>query len=226
MKDLVLGSEGKYLGAKWERVDLHLHSPGSYSFTLPNGTNLENDHDQLVGKYIQTLFDQGIQIAAITDYQGIQNSWFADIRQVAGDRGIVIFPGAELSFKTGKYGLHVLAIFPMDASPEAVNTAIQALDENPGNPLVGSDGKHRDIDPAVNIKDSLRRFRESTHAILIPAHPGNDGGLFKSYSVMDAAEIIQFVEPDAIEAFSNSDRQRIASTGVVSRTILDRIASV
>src|SRR5450759_143838 len=113
MKDLVLGLEGTYLGAKWQRVDFHLHSPGSYSFALPNGTNLEKDHDQLVEKYIQALVDHGIQIAAITDYQEIKNGWFDDIQRIGGDRGIVIFPGVELSFKTGKYGLHILAIFPM-----------------------------------------------------------------------------------------------------------------
>lgn len=215
-----------YIGAKWQRLDFHLHSPGSFSFTLPSGLNLENDHNQIVSQYVQALVNQGIQIGAITDYQGIHTRWFSDIQQASKQNGIIIYPGVELSFNIGKHGLHILAIFPLGIDQDAINTAIQALDIDPAEPLIGKDGKHRNIDPASNFKETLAKFREKNHAILIFAHPNNDSGLLKSCSFRDAAEIINHVIPDGIETFSDVDKQKLLSTGVFSKNTLDRLSSV
>ncbi|MCZ7547632.1 MAG: AAA family ATPase [Anaerolineales bacterium] len=216
----------QYYGARWVRVDFHLHSPGAFSFKHPNGINLGKDQPKIIARYVQQLVDQDIRIAAITDYQGIRSEWFLPIQKAAQDCNIVVYPGVELSFKLGKHGLHILAVFPSDIAPETINMAVQALDTKPHEPLIGQDGKHRDIDLAKNIKEALISFRQSTQAVLIPAHPNNDDGLFKSCSSRDAAEIIHTVRFDAIESFSNAEQKKMVSTGVLTREAVEQIASV
>lgn len=219
-------SKNQYQGAQWVRADFHLHSPGAFSFKFPDGVNLDKDRDQIIDQFVRQLDSQDIRVAAITDYQGVRAEWFTPIQNAARQRGIVVYPGAELSIKQGKHGLHILAIFPYDADTGTVNMAIQALDAKPHEPLIGKDGKHRDIDLAKNIKDALPTLRDLTHALLISAHPGNDDGLFKSCRPGDAAEIIQSVQFDAIESFGESERRKVMSTGVLSQDFVNRIAGV
>jgi len=215
-----------YQGARWLRVDLHLHSPCVRTFRLSSGMDPERDKPQIVERYVRQLADQNIQIAAITDYQGIGPEWFLPIRDEAQKRGIVIFPGAELSFEGPKHGLHVLAIFPLTADPDAIDRAIYAMDRNPSTSLVRQDGSHRDIDPREDIKDAVRKFREDTKALIILPHPNDENGLFKSYRAQDAAEFLREVKPDAVEFFSEDDKHWLLSTGVLSKGDLQRIAPV
>jgi len=223
-------SEKEYRDARWVRVDLHLHSPGVPTFTLPAGLTTEKkDLEQIVDQYVQQLADQGIQIGAITDYQGLRTEWFDAIRTKAGEFGIVILPGTEVSLKVGKYGLHILAIFAYDTPPEKINQALTALDRNPTEPLIRDDGSHRDIDPRDNYKDAILRLKNqfAPPPLLIVAHPTDSNGLLKSLSPQEAAEFIRDVQPDAIEGpLSEGDKRRLISTSILRRDQLERIAVV
>ena len=211
-------------------MDLHLHSPGVPTFTLPAGLTTEKkDLEQIVDQYVQQLADQGIQIGAITDYQGLRTEWFDAIRTKAGEFGIVILPGTEVSLKVGKYGLHILAIFAYDTPPEKINQALTALDRNPTEPLIRDDGSHRDIDPRDNYKDAILRLKNqfAPPPLLIVAHPTDSNGLLKSLSPREAAEFIRDVQPDAIEGpLSEGDKRRLISTSILRRDQLERIAVV
>jgi len=223
-------SEKEYRDARWVRVDLHLHSPGVPTFTLPAGLSTEKkDLEQIVNQYVQQLANQGIQIGAITDYQGVRTEWFDAIRTKAGEFGIVILPGTEVSLKVGKYGLHILAIFARHTPLERINQALTALDRNPAEPLIRDDGSHRDIDPRDNYKDAILRLKNQfdTPPLLIVAHPTNSNGLLKSLSPQEAAEFIRDVQPDAIEGpLSERDKRRLISTSILRRDQLERIAVV
>jgi len=48
------------VGAIWRCADLHLHTPGVHIFA-------DQDVDRLVGA--------GIEVAAVTDYQGVRPEW-------------------------------------------------------------------------------------------------------------------------------------------------------
>lgn len=219
--------ERKFEGARWVRVDLHLHSPGASSFTFPPGVDAKQP-DQVVAQYVEQLKQQGIEIAAITDYQQIRTEWFLPIQEAALKEGIYVYPGVELSFggaTGGKYGLHVLAIFPFDAKVEEVNRLIDKLDDD-SQSLVGLDGRHRDLIPKGRILDCLQRLRRETSCLIIFPHPNDSNGLFKSFQPADVAEILAAVRPEAIEELSGKDCERLRSTQRISDEVLARIACV
>ncbi len=211
-----------YAGARWVRIDLHLHSPGSKSFTFPPGKSA-SQRDQVVAKYVEQLRSQGIEVCAITDYQQIHADWFTAIRERAREEGIYVYPGVELSFggdKAGKYGLHVLAIFPCEADVASINQIIRNLDDRPGEPLIG-----RDLVPKDGIGEFLRRLRSETRCILVFPHPNDDKGLLKTYRLKEAAELLALVRPEAVEDF-DGHRSRLLPTGKISGDVLARIATI
>lgn len=216
----------EYGGARWLRTDLHLHTPGAFSFKLPNGLDPVTDRDAIIERYVQQLVDQQIEVAAITDYQGVRIDWFAPIQQRAAERGIVIYPGAEISFNFPKYGLHVLAIFPLETDLAAINRCIHGMDVNPAHELIGPNGEHQDISAKGRVQDELLHLRQSTKCILILAHPNDSSGIFKSCSLKDAAEFIRDISPDGIENFEQKDRKRLTDNGGFSTREIDRIACV
>ncbi|QUL99314.1 MAG: AAA family ATPase [Candidatus Fermentithermobacillus carboniphilus] len=222
---------GNYQGSRWVRVDFHLHTPGVNSFRCPNGLDPRNEahKSQIVRDYVRQLHDQGIKLAAITDYNGIRKSWFMPIRDEAAKLGIVVLPGTELDFgpgSAGKRGLHVLAIFDAKTDPDAINRVINSVDRNVADPLFGDDGSHREIEPADGVEKAIKEIRRQLSPIIILPHPNDDKGLFKSYSLQGQAKFICDIEPHAIECFEDTDRQRLLSTGAISKDVLNRVASV
>jgi len=216
-----------YRGARWVRADLHLHSPGTYHFTFPQDLNV-NQRGLIVKQYVEQLKLQGIEIAAVTDYQQIRSDWFMPIQKAAKEQGIYVYPGVELSFggaSAGKGGLHLLAIFPYESDLKKTNHAIDKMLDNPNEPLILKDGNHRDLKPS-SLTDLLPRFYHETNCLFVFAHPNDSSGIFKSYSTGEAAELLVHVLPDAIENFDEKDRQRLADTNKISREALDRIACI
>jgi len=208
--------EKEYRGARWVRVDLHLHTPGVCSFRCPPGLDPINpEHkEQIIEQYVEQLVQQSIQVAAITDYQRIRPEWFEPIREKARERGIWVYPGAELSFEEGKHGLHILAIFPYGTDISGIQNAILSLDRTPSEPLIREDGSHRDIQSKEALGEALKRLRDQLQPILIVAHPGDSSGLFKSYPPKRAAEFLMEVCPEGIEGLGEKDRQRLRSAGL------------
>ncbi len=220
----------EYRGARWVRVDLHLHSPGAFSFTFPSGLDA-SQRDQVVAQYVRQLKQQGIEIAAITDYQQIRTHWFEPIREAARKEGIYVYPGVELSFGAGtggKYGLHVLAIFSYNADVTQINRAIdKLLDDKANKPLVDADGNHRDLAPKESLITCLRRLRQETSCLIIFPHPNDSSGLFDSFTAGEAAEILAEIRPEAIEEPRDKDYcRRLRSTQRISDEVLARIACV
>lgn len=222
-------TDSSYHGARWLRVDLHLHSPGAHSFTFPPGLSAAQ-RDAVVAQYVQQLKAQGIVVAAITDYQQIREAWFAPIREAARQEGIFVYPGVELSFGggvAGKHGLHLLAIFPYDAKVGDINRLVdKLLDNDAAEPLIGSDGQHRDLKPKESLAVCVRRFRREAGCLLIVPHPNDSNGLFTSYKPGEAAQLLAEICPDAVENFGDNDRKRLAGTGKVAEAVLSRIAAI
>ncbi len=214
-------------GANWQRIDLHLHTPGVSTFHSPDGANLNTaaGRSAVAKAYVDQMRSADISVGALTDYNGIHSNWLEAIRAEAENVGVRILPGAELSFKMGKYGLHILAIFPDDSDVEQVNAFLRALDRDASKPLF-SDGAHRDIDAKVHPADALRDLREKLNCLLIPAHPGGTDGICKSLQPGDAAKLLKDIEPDALEHCSDADVRKLQSTKVLDPRFFEHLALV
>ena len=143
-------------GANWRRLDLHLHSPNVPGFVPPKGTKRE-DGKGLFDTYVEQLASQGISIAAITDYNGVNIEWFEIAAAKATNRGVTLMPGVEMTFKQSKHGLHILAILSGDTDLKGLNTYLRSLDKTPATPLFDNHGSHRDIE----LKKSTKQLRDS-----------------------------------------------------------------
>ncbi|MHB0875042.1 MAG: TrlF family AAA-like ATPase [Anaerolineae bacterium] len=213
-----------YQGAQWTRVDLHLHTPGCHTFHLPNGLDPERDRDQLVAMIVAQMVKQGIEIAAITDYQTVHSEWYVPIRDQARMEGIVVYPGAELSYASGRHGFHLLAVFPLTATPEEIRNGVQALHRTPSETLAYHRQPHLDIvgDPL----SSRTRLCDGGDAVVIAAHPHEDNGLLKTFALQIAADHARSIPLDALEDLDERDRARFVSTGLFTPEQARQLASV
>jgi chromosome segregation protein len=215
-------------GAVWRLVDLHLHSPGVQSFSCPDGADVRSASGRLAvaQRYAGQLEKQEISVCAVTDYNGIRAEWFEPIREESRKRGITVFPGAELSFRVGRHGLHILVVFDTDADVEEINRFIHALDRDPATPLFRQDRSHRDIDPEHNVPDAINGLRARFGCLVIAPHPDQENGICRSLQAADAAKLLLDIEVDAIEHCPESEIRKLQSTQVLSARFFENVARV
>jgi predicted metal-dependent phosphoesterase TrpH len=89
----------KVKGSAFRKADLHVHTPKSLCYREPSVTP-----EQIV----DTALNVGLEIMGITDHNTVEA--IDELRAVARQKGLVIFPGIELSTKSG----HVIALFEVD----------------------------------------------------------------------------------------------------------------
>jgi len=226
MRELTGMDDKDYTGAKWLKVDLHLHSPGVESFKLPSGIDIgsNNECQNLIKEYIKKIEEAQIKIGAITDYNGVREKWFELIKKEASDKGIVIFPGVELSLPGGKYGLHLLLIFEQDVDIKGLNTFLLSLDENPQKSLLFDGRKHRDIDSESGLEKLISKVREKYKCLVIFPHPEDDKGHLRTFNPSQSAKYLMSVKPDAIEYISEEGKNKLISTNELPSDYFEKIA--
>lgn len=214
-------------GARWRRVDLHLHSPGVHSFKLEQGDDPSTDGGRalLVRRFVKALVDSGVEIAALTDYQGPREPWFSEIRQLASAAGIEILPGAEWSINQGGgAGLHLLLICNPGITSAQIIEALRHQDEA-GTALVLPDRQeHRDSDLREPLAKAIAAVRRNLSCVVVAPHADTKNGLVKSLNPKTAAE---FVSDELIDAFDNCPRIKISlqGTGVLTTSTLETLAN-
>jgi chromosome segregation protein len=218
-------SETSSRGATWHRLDLHLHSPHVPAFVTPKGTKRE-DRKGLADAYVEQLAVQGFSVAAITDYNQVNIEWFEVTAAKAMNRGITLLPGVEMTVRQGKLGLHILAIFPGDTDLKGLNTFLRSLDKDPATPLFDNQGSHRDMDLKISLTEALKNLRHRFHCLLVFPHPDQANGLCKSLTAEAAAKLLVDIGPDAIESCPEKEKNKLQSTGLLSKNFWDRMAVV
>lgn len=198
-------------GAVWRCVDLHLHTPGVKQFSLPAEASVETEEGQkaLAQQYVDALDAAGIDLGAVTDYQGVREPWFTLIRDEAAARGITLLPGAELSLAVGK-GLHLLIVFDPTATAQQINKAIRHMDRSGEDLFLDRATDHRDIQLRDPLLDALRDLRSQMPSVIIAAHAGDTKGLFQALKVGgDAADLIDAGLIDAIDKCDDARRKLV-----------------
>jgi PHP family Zn ribbon phosphoesterase len=87
----------------FRKADLHVHTPKSLCYRERSTTP-----EQIVDSAVAA----GLEVIAVTDHNTVEA--IDDFRRVGREKGLFVFPGVELSTKSG----HVIALFDLDTPVE------------------------------------------------------------------------------------------------------------
>lgn len=210
-------------GATWRCVDLHLHSPGVHSFTLPGAVDVHNEahRAQIAEEYVERLRSAGIEVAVITDYQGVRTEWFTPIQQRATQVGISVLPGAELSIGSIGNGLHLLLICDEHTNPDAITAAIRHQDER-SQPLFSGRAEHRPLELRGRLDAALRAIIGDLGCVVVAPHADAKNGILKEWGPQKTAEFVKAGLLDAIDQCEEA-RRSLQGTGLLTN---DQLAAV
>ena len=94
-------------GARWLKVDLHVHTPGSSDMDEAWSSATPAD-------VVSAALEKGIHVIAVTDHNTA--AWCDTVRQAAAETALTVFPGVEISTPQG----HILAIFNCDVEASKI----------------------------------------------------------------------------------------------------------
>ncbi len=103
-------------GLKYHKLDLHTHTPASKCYLRK---------DQTADQIVQAAIEKGLSAIAVTDHNTAE--WIDMMKNAAKDKGLVIFPGVELSLEQG----HIVALFDPSAKQKDVEGLLGGLDIKP-----------------------------------------------------------------------------------------------
>jgi predicted metal-dependent phosphoesterase TrpH len=102
----------EFNGMTFRKADLHVHTPRSLCYR-----EASIRPDQIV----DAALSAGLDILGITDHNSFEG--IDDVRDVACEKGLLVFPGVELSTRGG----HVIALFDADARTSDLRDFIGAI---------------------------------------------------------------------------------------------------
>ena len=140
----------EYKGTRWFKCDFHLHTTASKCF---------QDKTVTAEQWVDRVIEQGLDCVAVTDHNtgvGID-----EIKAIADEKGLIVFPGLEITCDTSK--IHLLVLFDRDKTPADIRDF-----------LVRADIKHEEFgkQDAISSKSisEIADLADKDGAIVIPAH--------------------------------------------------------
>ena len=88
-------------GGRWLKCDFHLHTPASLCF---------KDRSATAEQWVDRCLEQELDCVAVTDHN--TGEWIDRIKSVAEQKGLIVFPGVEITCDTAK--VHLLILFDRD----------------------------------------------------------------------------------------------------------------
>ena len=132
----------------FQKVDLHIHTPLSFCYS---------DKSVTAAQIVAAALAAGVNAIAITDHNTFEGVEM--IREEAKAKGLVVFPGIELSTRSG----HFLALFELDSSLTELREILNSI------------GIKREVwgDGAMQVEGTVEEiFRKVTErgGLVIAAH--------------------------------------------------------
>jgi ABC-type multidrug transport system ATPase subunit len=106
----------KHRGLKFEKFDLHVHTPASSDFA-----EREVTAEQIVGQALS----KGLRGIAITDHN--TGAFIDDVQAAAKGRNLVVFPGVEICCSGGKSGIHIVALLDVTKDSNHIKQLLHAV---------------------------------------------------------------------------------------------------
>lgn len=165
----------KFIGTRWFKCDLHLHTPESKCFKKRDEVTAE--------EWVKEAIEKELDCVAVTDHNS--GNWVDKIMEAAKGTPLVVFPGVEITCSDAK--VHLLILFDTDKTSLDVNdfllkAGIERKDF--ADQLAHTDMNLRDVASLAHERD----------AIIIPAHIDEFNGVSGAGSQI----IKKFLELDFI----------------------------
>lgn len=110
----------KYPGLRFEKFDLHVHTPASHDFA---------EKDVTAEQVVQQALDQGLCGIAITDHN---TGDFVDaVKASSKGRPLTVFPGVEICCTGGKSGIHIIALLDTDKEKKHIDGLLVTIGISP-----------------------------------------------------------------------------------------------
>jgi hypothetical protein len=200
-----------YLGARYYKCDLHMHTPGDAQSWRDQATRVTSDttdarRAKIARKYLSYCHTTGLEVIGITDHnfaRAPEESFINDLREanneVAKELGrapLVILPGFEIEANVGK-GCHVLCLFPEDTDLRLIESRLtncglpwDSRFRKDGSPVSSRKCLTEIIDVVQNTKD---------HAgLVISAHSLAGKGVLADESLKMWLQQEEFKNPDLL----------------------------
>ncbi|MBC7391404.1 MAG: PHP domain-containing protein [Opitutaceae bacterium] len=165
-----------YIGTRWFKCDLHLHTPASKCF---------QDQSVTSEQWVDRAIEQGLDCVAVTDH----NTGFSidKIKEAAQGKNITIFPGVEITCDTSK--IHLLILFDVTKTTNDINDFLIKCD------IKRDDFGEQETHTSINIFD-VAEIANKSGALIIPAHIDEYNGL----GSVSVANLMKFYALDYINS--------------------------
>jgi predicted ATPase len=160
-------------GASWLRIDFHLHTRADKRFEYTGKDDYYNS------SYIEALKKAEISIGVITNHNKFDFSEFKALRTTAGNKGIFLLPGVELSVNDGSNGIHTLIVFSdkwLENNKDYINQFLNVAFEG----KVPPDYEKENGRSTLGLIDTIKKLEGyQKDFFLIFAHVEQSSGLWK-----------------------------------------------
>lgn len=147
-----------YIGTRWYKCDLHLHTPESKCF---------KDRDTVTPEeWVQAAIDNNLNCVAVTDHNS--GGWIDKIKEAAKETPLTVFPGVEITCSDAK--VHLLVLFDLDKGQQEVEDFLIATE------MPRTDFGEQTAHTNKNIKDIVA-IASKHNALVIPAHIDEFNGI-------------------------------------------------
>jgi len=110
----------KYPGLRFEKFDLHVHTPASHDFA---------EKDVTAEQVVKQALDQGLCGIAVTDHN--TGDFVDEVKAAAKGRPLTVFPGVEICCTGGKSGIHIIALLDTDKEKKHIAGLLTAIGISP-----------------------------------------------------------------------------------------------
>ncbi|GFP34517.1 hypothetical protein HKBW3S43_00310 [Candidatus Hakubella thermalkaliphila] len=195
----------KLKGARFYWADLHIHTPAWHGFKLPSGarTTDEKWKREFALEYIRKAQENGISILGITEHNDV--SWVDYVRNAAAGTGIKVFPGFEITTKSGADGIHILCLFDPDITKDILDGLLSNFGLLP-NQRFYDDGSSKVV--TKDLKEIIEAVKKQG-GICIAAHVSSDNGLLAKTEGQIRVDL--FTNPDLLAVEIPEGREALGS---------------
>lgn len=120
---------------RWWKCDLQVATPGEPRFVRPAHWDLSSaaGREAAADEYIKAAADAGLEVLGLADHNSVE--WVDEMVRAGRQRGIVVFPGFELTTASGSDGAHLVVLGPPEAGATRMSAALHASGFSSDHPM-------------------------------------------------------------------------------------------